>query len=286
MALTEQHGPASSLEDFERKAQLMNYASYRAIFEGFQAKLWTQNSGRLLWMTHPSWPSNTWQIYSSDYDTAAAYYAVKKACEPVHVQMNLPDFKLAVVNTTRDDQLQLVLHSRILSLDNRLLAERTDRVDARANSVTTLGTALGLSAPLAQEGLVLVKLTLQNSQGATLSDNAYWQGGAARDQRRLEELKPQTLRITALGHTSGAGTSVTVTLTNPNAAPVVYAKITMLDGQGERVLPVYYSDNYVTLLPQESRVIDVTCPRGLRACSRVAVRGWNVVQNQVPILEE
>jgi hypothetical protein len=60
----------------------------------------------------------------------------------------------------------------------------------------------------------------------------------------------------------------------------------MLDGQGERVLPVYYSDNYVTLLPQESRVIDVTCPRGLRACSRVAVRGWNVVQNQVPILEE
>jgi len=77
-ALKEQYGAGASLEDFERKAQLMNYVSYRAIFEGFQAHLWTQNSGRLLWMTHPSWPSNTWQIYSSDYDTGAAYYAVKK----------------------------------------------------------------------------------------------------------------------------------------------------------------------------------------------------------------
>src|SRR5712672_2363906 len=120
-ALKEQYGAGASLEDFERKAQLMNYVSYRAIFEGFQAHLWTSNSGRLLWMTHPSWPSNTWQIYSSDYDTAAAYYAVKKACEPVHAQLNLPDFGLAVINTTQTDQRQLVLRSRLMSLDNRLL---------------------------------------------------------------------------------------------------------------------------------------------------------------------
>ncbi len=70
-AMAEQYGAGVSLEDFERKAQLMDFVSYRAIFEGFAAHLWTQNSGRLLWMTHPSWPSNTWQIYSSDYDTAA-----------------------------------------------------------------------------------------------------------------------------------------------------------------------------------------------------------------------
>ena len=59
------------------------------------------NSGRLLWMTHPAWPSNTWQIYSSDYDTAAAYYAVEKACEPVHAQLNLPDFTRRGARTLR-----------------------------------------------------------------------------------------------------------------------------------------------------------------------------------------
>ena len=148
-------GAPTGLEDFERKAQLMNYVSYRAIFEGFQAHLWTNNSGRLLWMSHPAWPSNSWQIYTSDYDTPAAYYAVAKACEPVHAQLNLPDFRLAVINVTREKRPSLRLRSRVLSLDDRLLLERVDRIDAAANAATTLAP-LDLSRALAQEGLVLV----------------------------------------------------------------------------------------------------------------------------------
>ena len=46
-----------------------NYVEHRAIFEGMNAHLWSPNSGRLLWMTQPAWPSTTWQILSSDYDT-------------------------------------------------------------------------------------------------------------------------------------------------------------------------------------------------------------------------
>jgi hypothetical protein len=74
-ALENHFGAPTSLADFARKAQMLNYVSvYRAVFEGFQARMWTQNSGRLLWMTNPAWPSNHWQIYSSDYDTQASYY--------------------------------------------------------------------------------------------------------------------------------------------------------------------------------------------------------------------
>jgi hypothetical protein len=282
-ALAEQYGPGTGLEDFERKAQLMNYVSYRAIFEGFQAHLWSRNSGRLLWMTHPSWPSNTWQIYSSDYDTAAAYYAVKKACEPVHAQMNLPDFGLAVVNTTRIDQPNLVLHSRVLSLDNRLLAERVDRVDARANTVTAAPALAELSQTLSRERLVLVKLTLTDSEGALLSDNVYWQARTPADQQRLNGLKAQAVDMSARSREAGADLWVAVRVANSGNAPILNAKITMLDAAGARVLPVYYSDNYVTLLPGESRELEVRCPAGTSPCSRVAVRGWNVIPREVAI---
>ena len=112
----------------------MNYVTHRALFEGFHAHLWTRNSGRLLWMTHPAWPSNAWQIYSSDYDTHAAYFAVKKACETLHVQMNLPDFQLAVVNT--GPHASVSLHVRIVAPENRLIEERHGQIDAKANSVT------------------------------------------------------------------------------------------------------------------------------------------------------
>ena len=273
-ALAEQFGAGSSLEDFERKAQLMNYVSYRAMFEGFQAHLWTKNSGRLLWMTHPSWPSNSWQIYSSDYDTGAAYYGVKKACEPVHAQLNLPDFSLAVTNISRAARPHLQLRTRLISLDNRPLGERRDSLGVAANSVATLAK-LDLEPLLAREGLVLVKLTLTDSGGATLSDNLYWQGRDAASLRRLGELQPQPIGIVAQARADGADTRVDVVLRNRGRAPALGVKITMLDEHGARVLPVYYDDNYVALLPGESRRLEVLCPAGPARCAQVALRGWN-----------
>ena len=282
-ALNEQYEPGASLEDFERKAQLMNYVSYRAIFEGFQAHLWTRNSGRLLWMTHPSWPSNTWQIYSSDYDTGAAYYAVKKACEPVHAQLNLPDFSVAVINTTQTDERQLVLHSRLVSLDNRLLGERVDHLDASANAATTLAPLAGLTRALLREGLVLVKLTLTDANGALRSENVYWQGRTPADQRRLNELTPQPVEMTAQSRESGTSTVVTVRLKNPGSVPILNAKATLLDEMGARVLPAYYSDNYIALLAGESRELEIQCPAGRSRCARVALRGWNVKPQEIAI---
>jgi hypothetical protein len=281
-ALAEQYGEAATLEDFERKAQLMDYVSYRAIFEGFQAHLWTRNSGRLLWMTHPSWPSNTWQIYSSDYDTAAAYYAVKKACEPVHAQLNLPDFSVGVANISRVAQPALRLRTRVVSLDNRVLAERVDTVSVAANSVATL-VPLDLKLLLAREALVLVKLTLTDSRGATLSDNLYWQGRDLASQRRLVELRPQPVGMTARARKAGDDTQVEVVLTNQGRAASLALKITMLDEHAVRVLPVYYDDNYVSLLPGESRRIVVRCPGGSGRCARVALRGWNAEALEISV---
>src|SRR3984957_7252120 len=44
-------GAPVSFEDFERKAQMLDYVDHRAIFEGMNAHLWAPNSGRMLWMT-------------------------------------------------------------------------------------------------------------------------------------------------------------------------------------------------------------------------------------------
>jgi hypothetical protein len=282
-AMAEQYGAGTSLEDFERKAQLMDYVSYRAIFEGFQAHLWTENSGRLLWMTHPSWPSNTWQIYSSDYDTAAAYYAVKKACEPVHAQLDLPDLRPAVVNITRTDQANLTLRTRVFGLDSRQLSERVDRLDAPANATVTLTAPLELADVLAQQGLVLVKMTLTDSSGAVISDNVYWQSRDRAGQRRLNELKQQPLLLRARRRAGAAAAPIDVLLTNRGSSPALLAKITVLDAHGGRVLPAYYEDNYVTLLAGESARIEVQCPPSGPRCARVALRGWNVEPREVRI---
>jgi hypothetical protein len=283
-AMSAEYGAARSLEDFERKAQLMNYVSYRAIFEGFAAHLWSQNSGRLLWMSHPAWPSNTWQIYSSDYDTGAAYYAVKKACEPIHAQLDLPDYRLAVVNTTRLDRPALTLRTRVLSIDGRTLSERADLLDAGANAVVTAPAPLQLDSLLEREGLVLVKLTLSDA-GGILSDNLYWQGRDDAAQQKLNSMTRQPLAVSARAGAAAGDGRIDITLENRGNAPALNAKLTMLDSEGVRVLPVYYSDNYLSLLPGEVRKIEVHCPPAGVRCSRVAIRGWNVEEREIGVAQ-
>ena len=280
-ALENQFGAPTSLADFERKAQMLNYVSYRAVFEGFQARLWTQNSGRLLWMTHPAWPSNHWQIYSSDYDTQASYYGVKSACEPLHAQMNLPDYSLAVVNTTRQGHRGLTLTSRVFALDGRLLSRHASKVSATANSTLTL-PPLNLSPLLATEDLVLVVLTLDGPNGQPLSRNIYWQGRDDHSQQKLSSLAPQNLNVTAQTAPRGGDTVVSVTLENGGTVPALATKLTVVDSSGKRVLPVLYSDNYITLLPHEPRKVEILCPKGGQ-CSNIQLRGWNVVPASVHI---
>ncbi len=281
-SLTTQFGAPTSLEDFERKAQMMNYVDYRAVFEGYFAHLWTRNSGRLLWMTHPAWPSNHWQVYGSDYDTQASYYGVKKAAEPLHVQMNLPDYALALVNSTLAPRGDLTVTSRIISLDNRLLATRKEQVSAPANQVTTL-PPLALASLLAKEGVVLVDLTLSDAGGARLSENIYWQGRDEASLRGLTGLASQPVRLTAASSLDGATVVVRARLEDAGSAPALAAKLTLVNDRGERILPAFYSDNYISLLPGEPRTIEIRYDRSAAAGARINLRGWNVAPTSAAV---
>jgi hypothetical protein len=275
-ALATMYGPATSLADFERKAQMMNLETYKAIFEGFAGHLWTRNSGRLLWMTHPSWPSNSWQIYSSDYDTHAAYYGAKKAAEPVHIQLNLPDNALVVVNTTQRPLADVRASVRVFGLDNQLLFERTDTLDAPVNQAVTL-SAVPLARLFADHPMLLVSLRLTDNAGTPLDDNFYWRGRDAGAYRALNDLPAVALdvKLSSPG-VVGEHRAVSATVHNPAAAAALNIKLTLVDAHGDRILPVSYSDNYIALLPGESRTILLSYPLAAPANADLAVRGWNV----------
>ena len=279
-ALNTMFGPGTSFEDFERKAQMMNLESHKAIYEGFLGHLWTKNSGRLLWMTHPSWPSNSWQIYSWDYDTQASYYGAKKATEPLHIQVNLPGNEVVVVNTTREDANRLTAKERVVSLDNRELFARSDHLGAKANQATML-SPLPLEALMAKDPMVLVQLTLVDAAGRTVSENFYWRGKEPASYRALNHLPQVPLVLAAQVQSEGAERSVTATLSNRSRAPALNAKLTLVDSKGNRILPAFYSDNYVSLLPGESKTITIRYGAAVTAQPSLTLRGWNVVPQQV-----
>ena len=275
-------GAGTSLADFERKAQMLQYNEHRAIFEGMYAHLWAPNSGRMLWMTQPAWPSNMWQIMSSDYDTQASFYGVKKACEPLHVQLDLSNFNVDMVNTTTTPQPSVTITANVYALDNKTLLQHSEKKDLAANA-TTPAFNLDL-APLMGSTVVFVKLEARNATGQLLSDNLYWLGATSASYRALTHLPNANVSAAATWTKSGDTQHIRVHLQNNGTAAALQNKLTLLNaGDGSRILPAYYSDNYISLLPGESREVDIEFPAATAAQPQVSLRGWNLAPTTVAV---
>jgi Exo-beta-D-glucosaminidase Ig-fold domain len=262
----------------------LNYVDHRAIFEGFNAHLWAPNSGRLLWMTQPAWPSTMWQIFSSDYDTQASFYGVKKGAEPVHVQMNLPDLHAAIVNNTGKEITGATLMVKAVRGDGANVFDHQETVSAPPQAVTTSYLVdVGLASA---NDVVFVEMELRDAQGSLLSQNFYWYAADGETYRGMNRLPQVHVTAQAVGQTNSGGEAhVSVTLQNSGLAVAVATKLTLLRASdGERILPAYYSDNYVSLLPEEKRVVEISYPDAQASAATIAIRGWNVVPARVEVL--
>lgn len=278
--LEAEFGAATSLADFERKAQMLNYVDHRAIFEGMNANLWQPNSGRLLWMSQPAWPSTMWQILSSDYDTQASFYGTKKACEPLHVQLNLSTGEVNILNTTREARSGLLVSAEVYSLTNTLLFKDRAMRSAAADD-KTLGLMLDLTS-LLSKGLVLVRLQLADATGAVLSNNLYWLAGQPAQYRTLTTLASATMGLTASTVRQGEELKATVRLTNLSHIVSIENKLTLMRSDHQRILPAYYSDNYISLLPGETETVEIRYPATpANAKASIGLRGWNAAPQTV-----
>ena len=78
---------------------------------------------------------------------------------------------------------------------------------------------------------------------------------------------------------------VTVQLNNPGARVSLATKLTLLSARDvERILPAYYSDNYISLLPGEGRKIEIKYPSKDHAGPvEITLRGWNVVAGNISV---
>jgi hypothetical protein len=277
-------GAPTSLEDFERKAQMLDYVDHRAIFEGMNAHLWAPNSGRLLWMTQPAWPSNTWQILNSDYDTQSSFYGVKKACEPLHIQLDLSNYEVGLINTTNDSHSGLSLVANVYSLDNKVLLHHEERRDAAADALTE-GFKLEIAPLLSSENIVIVSLELKASSGEVVSRNLYWLGSQNSSYRSLNRLATAVVSVAAKSARNGDSVHIHVELRNTGTVVALQQKLTLLNAaDGTRILPAYYSDNYVSLLPGETREIEIEYPvNSATGAAQLGVRGWNLASQTVAV---
>lgn len=253
-------GESGGLDDFARKAQFVNYENTRAMFEAWNAHLWDNASGLMLWMSHPAWHSTVWQTYDYDFDVNGTYFGARSGSEPLHVQADPVKWQVLAVNHTAADLRGATVTARLYDLSGRELGRRrTARLD-----VPRADTAKAFTAGWTDDlpDLHLLRLTLEDAKGREVSRNTYWRYREAASLRALNKAKQVRLTgsVTGLSR-SGDRHSLTATLRNRGAAVAAMVRLSLLtDTRGHRVLPTLYSENYLWLLPGESRTVHLSWP--------------------------
>jgi len=265
-AMDSLYGKATSLEDFCKKAQMLNYDSYRAMFEGWDSKLWNNTSGLLLWMSHPAWPSTDWQTYSWDYETFGSYFGSMKACEPVHVQMSLNSNKIAVVNSSLQNYKAAHVQLQVFDLKGKQIYTFSAGITINANSLTNIGSA---QIPSALSGIYLIRLKLTDDNKHLLSQNDYWKAlGGSRSFLAFNLLPNAHLQILKISNHQ-------YKITNISATPAIAVKLNLVNALTKQIiLPAYFSEGYFNLLPGESKAVSVDCPNKQKAI--ISAEGYNV----------
>lgn len=132
------YGAASGIEDYCRKAQLLNIETNKAMYEGWGDNIWEDASGIMTWMSQSAYPSLVWQTYYYYYyyDLTGAYWGAKKACEPLHIQWNPVNNAIKVINTTRADENGLTAYADVYNSDGQVVKQYSlsKAVDAPSNT--------------------------------------------------------------------------------------------------------------------------------------------------------
>ncbi len=276
--LAARYGKIANLADFARKAQMMNYEAFRAMYEGRNAQLFHPTTGIITWMSNPAHPSFVWQLYGYDLEPNSSFFAVQSACEPVHIQFNEANGGLEVINNLPQPLADAVARVSVYLLDGSLAAQYETKVTAEASSATSLGP---VKFPELLASTHFLKLELDDAQGKAVSSNFYWRGepGYPDVLTDLAKMPAVPIEFQVQREDADSKRVLTLTLHNPTANIALMAHLQLRrQHSGERVLPVFYSDNYVSLTANEFKTIiieaDLSAFKGDDPL--VTVDGWNV----------
>ena len=274
--MVKRFGDPVSMEEFSDKMQLMNAMGYQGIFEAAHFRL-RDNGGIMLWKLNAAFPSMIWQIYDWYLMPNAGYYFMQKSCDPLHIQLNLNDSVVTIVNRYHKPVAGLIADVSVFSLNSESLFSKT--IPAELGEEETK-PVLSLSEILKQaDGIRFVLLKLKDGTGREISRNTYWLD----PHNNFKSLKEMPLAGVELKIVKkDAETGWTIRVTNPTDKVAFFVRLQLMQGR-EEITPSLWNSNYITLAPGESIPVGVTIPARLNLPDPVIqVSGWNVEAIRLP----
>jgi exo-1,4-beta-D-glucosaminidase len=291
-AMNATYGKPESVDQYVRIAQTMAYDGERAMFESYSGNKYT-STGVIQWMLNNAWPSLIWHLYDFYLDADGGYFGTKKACEPLHIQYSYDDHGVVVVNSTYQPSAALTADVHFYDVNLKPLFTQQKQMEAPADSSTKV---FNIPDEDFQTGakVYFANLTLKDAKGAVVSRNFYW---IPAKPSTFDWAKTKYTHTPAIEHEdmtpllslpkagveshikigeSSEGRKIEVQVRNTSKALAFQVSFAARTKTGDLIAPVLWSDNYIELMPSESRTITAILPKDAPANTEVLVSGWNV----------
>lgn len=276
-----QYGEPSNLREFVSRAHSADYDATRAMFESFRCNI-PASTGIIQWMLNSAWPSLYWQLYDYYLLPTAAYYATKKACQPLQLIYNYKENSVYAVNESGSG-FEGRARIRIYDASSKLISDELVPSDCPDNSSRKLYGVTRSGEP------VFLALSLLDRQGNEIADNFYclpaednrydWSRSnwyitpidKYADLRFVSSLPSVELSM----KTKREGRTIRVSLTNDSDAISYQNILRAVTQAGDVITPAFWSDNFVTVLPGQTK--ELVCTLDEEQTADVALQGWNSV---------
>jgi len=271
-AMNKRYGEPKNLEELALKAQLMNYEAIRPMFEAFVVNK-PVSTGVVQWMLNSPWPEFYWQLYDYSLMPTGALYGTKKACAPMSLIYNYYDKKVYVSNDTRGTMENFEAVVTLYNLNSEKIFEKRVKVSTPGNKSEIVGELPVLKG---DQEVYFLDLKLKKPNGDVEADNFYWLATQSdqldwkktiwfytpqkeyADFTKINRMTPVKPAITKVETSEGEEGVILLTLKNPAKAISFFTEIVLEKGAtGVPVLPQFLSDNYISLLPGETKTVVV-----------------------------
>jgi len=290
------YGKSKDLNEYLLKSDVLGYEAMSGMFEGFRARI-PQSTGIIQWMLNSAWPSFYWQLYDYYLLPTSSYYATRKANNSNQLVYDYAKNEIVAVNESLNSEQNLKAQITVYDFNSKLL--KTEIVPFSINSIT--------SKPILQldnySENVFLDLKLLDEKGVQIASNFYWLSNKKdvfdwdktfwgntplkeyADFTKLNDLPKSEIDAKFITKTVGNNTELSVTLENTNSKLGFFINLKVVDDAGKTIFPVFWDDNFISVLPNGKRVLKCSIPKNLISNTKthLIISGWNVNEKKYVI---
>lgn len=297
--LTNNYGTSSSIEEFVAKGQLVGAMNSKSIWE-----VWNYNkfdygdryaSGLLFWYHNCPVRQVCARMWDYSLEPTASLYHTQNALAPLHPQFDYLKNTVSVYNDYYRSFKGYKVTAEVYDIKSKKVWAKSQAVDLPEDGVANDVFVIDFPANISQ--VHFIKLYLYDDKGKLVSDNFYWRsndkyegsktltGPTSSGFESLADLKEVALKVKSGVSKKEDWQVMELSIQNPSSSIAFFVQLQYIDQNGKPVRPSFYSDNFFSLLPGESKKVVVeTALKNLPEKGRFIVKGWNVKSQDVKVV--